>query len=137
MDHDFRYIGCFVDPEELARKVEPLGRQRLGRVIANPHVTFRYQPETVDRSLFGRKITVIAVGYGCDGENEGLKVQLRIDDPALAKLAERIAVPHITLSVSLDGESVNTRYLDFSPVEAFELTAVFGGYTLFGKVVTE
>ena len=137
LDQDFRYIGCFLDPEELARKVKPLGKQRLERVIANPHVTFRYHPETVDRSLFGEKIVVAVVGYGCDGENEGLKVQLQIENPRLAKLAERIAVPHITLSVSADGESVNTRYLVFSPVEPFTLTAVFGGFTLSGKVVTE
>lgn len=137
MDHDFRYIGCFVDPGELARKVEPLGKPRLSRVIAAPHVTFRYQPKTVDRSLFGQKVLVTIVGYGCDGENEGLKVQMRIDDPRLAELAEGIAVPHITLSVSQDGESVNTRYLDFSPVEPFDLAAVFGGFTSSGEVVTE
>lgn len=137
MAQEFRYIGCFPDPVEFAEKISRLGGQRLARVIANPHVTFRYQPETVDRDLFGEKITVTVVGYGRDRENEGLKVKLDIGDPRLAKLAEGIAVPHITLSVSEDGESVNTRYLDFSPVEPFTLTAVFGGFTLSGRVVTE
>ena len=127
MDHDFRYIGCFVDPGELARKVEPLGKPRLSRVIAAPHVTFRYQPKTVDRSLFGQKVLVTVVGYGCDGENEGLKVQMRIDDPRLAELAEGVAVPHITLSVSRRGKPVNSSRLRFSPVTPFVIEGVFGG----------
>ncbi len=137
MDCGFRYIGCFLDSEELAGMVALLGKERLARVIANPHVTFRYQPDTVDSGLFGEKVLVTAVGYGCDGENEGLKVELQMENPRLAKLAEAIAVPHITLSVSKDGESVNTRYLDFTPIAPFTLTGVFGGYTLSGKVITK
>lgn len=136
MEHDFHYIGCFLDPEELAGKLDIPGRKPLACPIRCPHVTFAYRPKAVDRKLFGQRVTVTVTGYGCDGQNEGLRVTLCCADAGVMALAEKIPVPHITLSVSPDSQSVQTRYLDFAPIEPFTLTGVFGGFTTEGPITT-
>ncbi len=133
--NNYRYIGCFVPAEQLFEQVQKLGKKRLGKIISTPHVTFAYRPESVDESLFGERILVRAVGYGSDGVNEGLLVELHTDNERLAGMAARLPVPHITLSLGPDGKAVNTRFLDFAPISPFELEGVFGGYDMRGNVV--
>lgn len=124
---EIRYIGCFFTPEDVEAAMLTQPRQRLYRTIAHPHVTFAYRPESVPAELFGLSVTVKAVGCGNDGENEALLVEFAELPPALKPLADEIPVPHITLSVSEDGQPVNSRYLDFRPIAPFFLTGVFGG----------
>ena len=130
MRPDYIYIGCFFDVDELQTAVAPIAPQRLA-----PHVTFAYRPERVDTRLFGRAVTVRVTGYGNDGRNEGLRVEVLTRDPILRELALRIQAPHITLSVSRTGRPVDTAGLAFSPVEPFLLTGRFGGYLPDGTVV--
>ena len=61
---------------------------------------------------------------------------METDSAKLSALMNQIEVPHITLSVSETGEPVNTRFLEFRPIEPICLTAVFGGYTKEHEVVT-
>lgn len=137
-NHIYRYVGCFFPQEDLSTYIRPLNCSPLAKLIACPHITFSYKPEFVDESLFGEKLIVRAVGYGNDGRNEGLKVELVSASPKLAEAFQNIAVPHITLSISNDAEPVNTRYLVFDAIEPFELTGVYGGYVVeTGKAVTE
>ncbi len=123
------YLGCFFSVEELRKKMAELGQQRLHREIIHPHVTLYYRPERVDPELMGEKLTVRAVGYGNDGINEGLKVELNSPVPALQKLISEIPVPHITLSVSKRGKPVNTAGLTFVPIEPFRLEGTVGVFT--------
>ncbi len=133
----YKYIGCFLDFDMLHASIAQLPQKRLFRVIAQPHVTFAYKPETVDTSLFGQSLTLTVTGYGNDGENEGLRVQVQTENEKLQAMADAIAVPHITLSVSETGKPVNTAKLNFSPIEAFGLTGVFGGFCFDGSVDTQ
>jgi len=135
MRPDYIYIGCFFDVDELQTAVAPIAPQRLERPIPAPHVTFAYRPERVDTRIFGRAVTVRVTGYGNDGRNEGLRVEVLTQNPILQELALRIQVPHITLSVSRTGRPVDTAGLSFSPVEPFLLTGRFGGYLPDGTVV--
>ena len=128
MRHPYRYIGCFISPSSLEAAIAGLG-VRLSKPIACPHITFAYMPKTVDTSLFGERVIFRAVGYGRDEENEGLLVEPLCVPARLKTLADEIDVPHITLSVSDSGEPVNTRYLQFTPIEPFELEGTFGGFT--------
>lgn len=101
---------------------------RLWRTIATPHITFVFEPEDFDHSLLGEKIHVTVTSYGNDGANEGVKVILSSTNPQIASMIGEIAVPHITLSVAQDGQSVNTRYLDYEDLDqTYEFDGVFGG----------
>lgn len=130
------YIGCFLDPRELLSATREYAHRHLARIISAPHVTFQYQPEEVDEALFGQPVEITVLGYGNDGENEGLLVQLTSPSPAVQAMAEAIPVPHITISVSETGKPVNTGGLSFREIPPFRLTGVFGGYQEGGVVVT-
>jgi len=131
----FSYIGCFFPAEELYAALAPMRKAPLPREIDAPHVTYIYNPREVDTSLFGLPITATVIGYGADGENEGVSVRLSAEDPRLQKCLDTIAVPHITLSVSETGKPVNTDKLHFAPTEPVKITGTFGGYTWGHRVV--
>lgn len=135
MSHPYVYIGCFVPKEELFEKVSKLRSRSLHTVVAHPHVTFEYAPESVDETLFGEEIEINIVGYANDGQNEGVKVGISSQNTKIQEMASRIRVPHITLSVSEDGEAVNTAWLRFRPVEPVAVKGRFGGRTESGEII--
>lgn len=137
MKPKYIYIGCFVSPEELFKKVDSLRRGPLYRSIQAPHVTFAYKPRQVDDSLFGEIVEITINGYGNDGYNEGVSVSLTSTNPVIRELYKEIAMPHITLSVSRDGKPVDTRFLDFEPVEPIRIQGIFGAYTDRGTIITK
>lgn len=136
MKHNFIYVGCFVNYHDLQKKVNSIRMVHLFRQIHNPHITFDYKPESVDESIFGKKIKIKIIGYGYNEDNEGVKVELHSSDSEIEKMIKRIPVPHITLSVSAKGKPVNTKNLIFNAVEPIEIEGTYGGYTSSGEVVT-
>ena len=99
--------------------------------MGNPHVTLSYMPNDAHEGLFGKTQRILVTGYANDGRNEGVSVEFvgEPTDADFAGMAQGVAVPHITLSVSSDGKSVDTGSLDFEPLdEPFELTGTYGGY---------
>lgn len=134
MQDPVKYIGCFFDPAELEEKLQALERKPLFRAIPAPHITFVYRPEAIPAELFGLPVKVEAVGYGNDGENEALQVAFAELPEALRPLGDSIPVPHITLSVAENGESVNSGFLTFKPIVPFMLTATFGAMHDSGKI---
>ena len=134
------YAGLFIDPEDIYDKFPP----SLSHRIRDPHVTTAYRPgvEKLFLDSLGSGASIRVIGYGNNGQNEGLLVEVAADDPAIQKtLNERIApdstgelksVPtHITLSIAEGAEAVNTKSLNFEPLNApVELT---GHYELFRK----
>lgn len=135
MEHQFIYLGCFINSEELDAAICGIRRKRLKREIQHPHITLSYRPERVNRLMFGKLIHITIIGYGNDGMNEGLLVRLYSDDSDVQTMIEQVCVPHITLSVSSDGKSLNTRYLSFESIVPVQLTGRFGGFTKYGRVV--
>lgn len=130
----YHYIGIFFNYEELHNKIKMIGN-RLERTIANPHVTFMYKPDTADESLFGEKVKVRIIAYGNNGDNEGFKVELFTSNEQLQKMINNIPVPHITISISDTGKPVNTRFIDFAPLDnSIEIEGKFGGF-VDGKVI--
>lgn len=124
MKDGYLYVGAFVPAENLREHLSPT----LARPVRHPHVTFRYKPESVDESLFGTSIPFQVIGYGCDGENEGLEVIPVCEDGPLIQQLAAIAHPHITLSVSPSGRARNSGTLAFHPLKPFLLPAVYGGW---------
>ena len=76
------------------------------------HVTLSYRPsEDIWAELkpyIGKEVEVKVVGYGNDGQNEGLLVEF---DGIPYYGAEK---KHITLSIAEGAKAVNTGFLDFS-----------------------
>lgn len=135
------YTGLFIDPDELYSNFPP----HLSHRIRDPHVTVAYRPgaDKVFLDSLGSKANIHAIGYGNNGKNEGLLVEISAEDPAIQKtLEERIApddksgelkrVPlHVTLSIAEGAKAVSTRDLDFVPLDnPIDLT---GSFKLFGK----
>lgn len=136
------YVGYFIEPEQFEELLGRLDEQGLGdghlhRMISCPHVTMEYMPRDAHGELFGKTRTMTVVGYGNDGRNEGVMVELgTTGDDELARLGESVPMPHVTLSVSRDGRPVDTGGLEFSPLdEPFELEGRFGGFTTDRRVV--
>lgn len=132
------YAGLFINPEDLYDKFPP----SLSHKIRDPHVTTAYHPgvEKLFLDSLDSGAAIRAIGYGNDGKNEGLLVEVLADDPAIQKtLIERTAqnsngelkpTPmHITLSIAEGAEAFSTRNLHFEPLSTpIELT---GHYKLF------
>jgi hypothetical protein len=119
------YTGVFFTASNIYAKITPA----LSKKIDNPHVTVRFRPESVDKRLFGAEVAASVVGYACDGRNEGWRVELHSDNVALQDMLDRIAVPHITLSVSEDGQPVDTAKLHFHAIKPFAIAGgKFGGF---------
>lgn len=137
MNHPFTYVGCFVEFEYFQSAISHIRKNPPENDIQYPHVTFEYKPEKVNKSLFGERVHITIVGYGNDGENEGVKVRLESDNRAIQKMISQIEVPHITIAVSSGGKAVNTRYLDFRDIAPIELDGKYGGHAKGCKPVIE
>lgn len=131
----YKYHGCFIDKHLLKEAINNSAlnqfRKELEKEIEFPHITFKFAPkdEDVAVSLFGESIKFIAIGYGNDGQNEGLLVKVQSENPWLQEKIDQIAVPHITLSTSATGKAFNTAKLDFQEIKPIEMTAIYGAYT--------
>lgn len=131
-----KYCGCFLDPQAVKKGLDGVLRNVLYRQIPDLHITFAYRPDSVPWDEMGKEVRVNVVGYGNDGENEALLVEFAEVPAGLQELAARIAVPHITLSVSREGRSVNSRWLEFTPIAPYTLTGIFGVMDEDGQVRT-
>ena len=101
---------------------------KLDKQIAFPHVTHKYKPAEIDRSLFGQVVIFKVIGYGINAENEGLLVEVAEASEEMKKALAEIEVPHITLSISANGKAVNTRYLDFESCTPWYIGGHYGGF---------
>lgn len=137
MQNQIKYIGCFFSRQELYEKLLQKGVPQLETAILHPHVTFQYHPQTVNFDLFGKEVTVKVTGYGNDGKNEGVSVELFSEDPVLSSMIAAIQTPHITLSVAKGCEPFDTRLLRFTPIEPFFLKGIFGGLTFDSRLLTQ
>lgn len=132
---NIQYIGCFFTGEAEAA-LRACSTDPLAYPIRDLHVTFVFQPKTVDPALIGLPLTVRVVGYGNDGRNEGVRVELSAKDKRLRELIRAIPLPHVTLSIAGDAKAVDTRYLNFAPLEGCTVRGTFGAFRD-GKVVYE
>jgi 2'-5' RNA ligase len=128
------YTGIFLDNARVYALFPP----QLSVRPSHLHVTlsFRGGVESAHEELLGEVVDVRIVAYGNDGKNEGLKVELLAENPELQKLCDAVEVPHITLSTSREAKMVNTRFLEFAPLEKpVELTGRYGIVTRSGLLI--
>ena len=141
------YAGLFVDPTYLYDKFPPT----LAHRIRDPHVTTAFRPgvEKLLLGSLGSNADIRAVGYGNDGQNEGLLVEVTADDPAVQKIIDERIEPdetgklrsfpvHITLSIADNAKAVNTRNLDFRPLPTpVDLTGVYQLFCKDGTLIAD
>ena len=135
MSHPFIYVGCFFKYEDFQTAIKDIRKSPLKNDVRDPHITFMYKPKEVIQSLFGEVIHVTIVGYGNDGTNEGLRVQLKANNPDIQFMINNIAVPHITIAVSDEGKPVNTKDLNFESINPIKLEGKYGGFAKWGRVI--
>lgn len=102
---------------------------KLSKNIEFKHITTEFKPAKSHEHLYGQQATFVITGYGNDEVNEGYKVKLvSCESDELRELYEAISIPHITLSISPEGKAVNTKNLDFEPIDEFTILTKFGGF---------
>ena len=126
---EIRYIGFFVDKDELLKRLEERGLAgHLTNIIDHPHVTIKYKPTEIHEELFGEEVLIEAYAYGNDGRNEGLAVTVQTDDDAIREMLTQVRIPHITVSIAADAEAVDTARIHFDSIEPFTIKGYFGGF---------
>lgn len=99
---DATYVGIFL----------PHLDGTLERDVPNQHITLAFspKPEVFEKLLphIGEEVSVEVCGYGNDGKNEGLLVEIVGDIPYYG--AEN---KHITLSMGQKTSAVKTGFIDF------------------------
>lgn len=122
----YLYLGIFVDSTDLFSLFPPT----LEKVIEYPHITLGfkmpYESEVLLEPLFNMPVNILIQGYGKNETNEGVRVSVLTDNIVLNQFLSEIVVPHITLSVSEDGKPVNTKNVQFMPIEPSVITGKVG-----------
>lgn len=132
------YEGIFFDRDDLYDLVDPIRRDMLLNEIEYPHVTVRFRPNIIHYNLLGEQVTFAVIGYGNDGENEGVLVRpVDLENNELDELLSGISNMHITLGVADGAKPVNTQRIRFDAVEPVIISGTFGFYTPDGVVLRE
>lgn len=95
----------------------------LANQIDHQHVTFGFKvtpPEGID---WNAEFPITLTGYGNDGINEGYSCEFPEE---LDFAYDASPTPHVTVSVSDDGKPVDTRDLDFDPIDPIVVYGKFG-----------
>lgn len=130
------FAGIFLDSESLYRKCPAT----LDKRIAFPHVTTAFKPKAEQLFLerIGKSAKIFAIGYGNNGENEGLLVRVEADNSDIQEVCDALDTPHITLSTSKSGQAKNTAFLEFVPLKSpIELTGDYGIFCQGGLITTQ
>jgi hypothetical protein len=131
----FLYTGCFLAPTETGRLFNWLGGRRLNNVVDSPHVTLAFLPDVLCEHSIGTEVLWNVVGYGNDGQNEGVLVELaQAPDELLDEIALR-REHHVTLSLADGAHAKDTAKLEFTPVEPLSITTIYGLCTCQGTIV--
>lgn len=128
------YTGIFLDNDDIYSHFP----SKLSVQVGHPHVTLVYRGgvESAHEEFLGEMVKVRVVGYGNDGKNEGLKVELVAENPELQNLCNTVEVPHVTLSTSRDSKNRNTKHLKFESIdEPIEFVGRYGVFTRSGLVL--
>lgn len=115
------YTALFINTEDRATS-------KLDKTIEFQHITHEYRPKEVNKELFGQTAKLKVIGYGINEKNEGYLVEIIEASEEIKKAFATVEIPHITIGISKNGKAVNTRFLEFTTIEPFEIIAIYGGY---------
>jgi len=127
------YEGIFFD-EETVEFIRSLEEKPLPVLSEDVHCTFKFKPKgnEIFNELAGKEIEVILTGYASNGKNSGFKIQLPEDIMKYyinydEKRPGKLKVPHITTSLGFGATPMNTKDLDFQPLDKeYKIKGKFG-----------
>lgn len=122
----YAYAGIFLSREAYDTVLMRTSPYHLPILIDTPHVTMSYRPTNIDEDLVGLPVTILVTGYGNDGANEGVCVELISSEQKIMEKASQIKVPHITLALAEGAEAVNTANLSFEAIDQFCIEGCYG-----------
>lgn len=128
-----KYEAIFLDKEsvDLIHKLES---KKLDRVNDEIHLTLKYKPnkDEIFNEIIGKEFEMYLIAYGNDGNNSGFEIRLSEElKPYYINYDEQnpsiLKKPHITASISNDGEAVNTKNLEFIKLsQEYKIKGKFG-----------
>ena len=127
---DYLFSGVFFEQDVISQIRKHLGMQGLEKSILCPHVTFDYGGIT-NTDWFGARIKVTINGYGNDGKNEAVSVDVNLYDvPKMRGLIPVISRKklHITLSFAKDSEPKLSKNLSYTPIPKLVVYGRYGGF---------
>ncbi len=116
------YEGIFFDEAE-TKKIREKEKIHLEVPYPDVHCTFKFKPhsEELFDELLNKEFELTLIGYACDGENSGFEVQIpdELKKYYISRDLKRGVpiTPHITISLGLNAKPVNTKNLDFIPLD--------------------
>lgn len=125
------YEGIFFDEDEV-KKIQAYETHKLANIHECIHCTFIYKPtdKEIYNELVNKEISVYLTSYGYDENNSGFLIEFPKEYRKYYRNLDKnnnIVKPHITTSISDNGEAKNTRNLTFYPLkEKIKVTGKFG-----------
>ena len=127
------YEGLFFD-NDMVEIIHSLETDPLELINDEIHCTFKYHPsdDEIFNEIVGKTFEIYLISYGNDGQNSGFQILLPDD---LQKYyinfdnenPGKLNYPHITASLSEGAKAINTKKLDFKPLETpIKLVGKFG-----------
>lgn len=106
------YEGIFFDDKN-SNILRSLDYNKLNNKIKNLHITFKFAPsnEEIFNEIVGKTFTIEITGYGNDGQNAGLQVNLPDE---LIEYYINDNTPHITTTLSDSSKTINTHKLKYN-----------------------
>lgn len=117
------YEGIFFEAD-MVDLIHSLETEKLASVNDEIHCTFKYHPTTdeIFNDIVGRTFEVYLIGYGNDGQNSGFEILFpdELKDYYINYEEQNSTVlipPHITVSLAEGAKAINTKNLNFKPLE--------------------
>lgn len=126
------YYGLFLTPESESLLLQK--ESLLEKPVSDLHVTFSFKPsENLPDYIIGKTFPIRVIGSGRNENNHGFEVDIPSELDAYYTGAEK---KHITVSLSEDGKPLDSKHLDFHPIEPFTVYGTMG-YYISKKIVFE
>ena len=127
---DIIYKGLFLTKESSDLLFHR--RNTLVKIVDHFHITFEFRPiEGFSEEFLGKEYEIKVIGEGNNGFNHGYEVELPEEILSLYSGAEKI---HITVSLEGGAKAVETKNLEFIPIEPFYVRGKLGHFTNFGII---
>ena len=128
------YEGLFFEDKEALDIIFKLEKTHLPIIHDKIHCTFKYNPkdDEIFDDIVGNTYEIKLIGYGCDGKNSGFEIELpeellkyyinyAEEDP------NKLEGPHITTSLARGTKAMNTKKLNFIPLDkTYTIKGKFG-----------
>lgn len=127
------YSGIFFD-KNTSNIIKKYEIKRLAKSNEFLHCTFKFKPSENEinefNKILGKNVELALLGYGSNDKNSGFNVKIPGEFEQFYinyDLDSKLTTPHITSSISNDGNPIDTKDLEFVKfTEPIKVTGKFG-----------